>query len=37
MITIEFTKEEMQALHHERFHHPHPPYSVKNASHMAQE
>ncbi len=24
MITIEFTEEEKQALHHERFHHPHP-------------
>ena len=24
MIRIEFTEEEKQALHHERFHHPHP-------------
>jgi len=24
MISIEFTKEDKQALHHERFHHPHP-------------
>ena len=24
MITIEFTEEEKQTLHHERFHHPHP-------------
>ena len=24
MITIEFTEEDTQALHHERFHHPHP-------------
>ena len=29
MITIEFTKEEKQALHHERFHHPHPRVQLK--------
>ena|SRR3990172_851996 len=29
MITIEFTEEEKQALHHERFHHPHPRVQLK--------
>jgi transposase len=29
MITLEFTEEEKQALHHERFHHPHPRVQLK--------
>jgi Homeodomain-like domain len=29
MIDIDFTPEDIEALHHERFHHPHPPVQEK--------
>ncbi len=37
MIKIEFSEEEIKALHYERFHHPHPRVQMKMEGGLSQE